>query len=62
MVELYHRARFGKETLAGGGTRSVEGEPLIADPPRWRLPPGSPGAGFGADVDRVARRAPAEQK
>jgi hypothetical protein len=43
-------------------TGSAEGEPLIVDPQRWRLHPGSPAFGFGPDVDRIACRAPVEQQ
>jgi hypothetical protein len=39
-------------------TGSVEGEPPIADPRRWRLQPGSPASGAGPDVDRIGRPAP----
>ena len=39
-------------------TGSVEGDPLIAEPQRWRLQPGSPASGSGPDVDKIARRAP----
>jgi hypothetical protein len=37
---------------------SVEDEPLMAEPQRWKLRPGSPASGAGPDVDRVARRPP----
>jgi hypothetical protein len=39
-------------------TGSVESQPPIADPRRWRLQAGSPASGAGPDMDRIGRPAP----